>query len=586
MKKIFKITLFKKIFLIIFLGLLCVEGFHIYLDFQETARSIAESNITDLTIDRLLELNYQLTNKYKDVEDQFFTLVKDTFQDTPGYSAVVNENSQIVYDNFISYDTEQQMVLTHKTKPEEIEVIQLDQLSQQHIQQLNQYIRKVYEEDNCKEFSIYISKSKNKITYFKINQQEIINENYTSIKEYSLTEYISKELKYTHTISNGDAYLLDYEDMKEKSRKIVEKKMKSHNDGYSGKVNIDYYLDGNNLYIISEIYDSYPNQNNQAVSLVKIDYVYHSDGIVMDIFEMTIQAKQKVYILASLMSLFMSIVISYMLTRRIKKIDQSTQQIANNNFNVKLNEKSHDELGTLSKNINMMSQQLKQTIEQLNQEIAKVKELESLRKDFVNQFTHEMKTPLGIINGYSELIEETENEEEMNRYLSIINKETTRINQLIQSMLDLSRLEAGKVELYREEFDLEDLVTEIIDEYEVLLMKKNAKIEVNVINKQINADKKQLSTVIHNFISNAIKHVDMNGKIVLEINHGLSVYNDGEKILEKDLNSIWYTFVTHDQQGSGLGLAICKSILELHEYNYGVQNVKNGVKFYFYEKNE
>lgn len=517
---------------------MCVEGFHIYLDFQETARNIAESNVTDLTTDGLLELNYQLSNNYKGLEDSFFTLVKNTFQDTPGYSAVVNENNQIVYDDFISYDTEQQMVLTYKTNPEDMEVIQFNQLTQQHAQQLNQYIRKAYQEDNCKEFSIYISKSKDKITYLKINQQEIINENYTSIKEYSLIEYISKEIKYAHTISNRDAYLLDYEDMKEKSRKIVEKKMKLYNNEYSGKVDIDYHLDGNNLYIISEIYDSYPNQNNQTVGLVKIDYTYHSDGIVMDIFEMTIQAKQKVYILASLMSLCMSLVISYMLTRRIKKIDQSTQQIANNNFNVKLNEKSHDELGTLSKNINIMSQQLKQTIEQLNQEIAKVKELESLRKDFVNQFTHEMKTPLGIINGYSELIEETENEEEMDKYLSIINEETTIINQLIQAMLNLSRLEAGKVELYREEFDLEDLVTEIIDEYEVLLMKKNAKIEVNVINKQINADKKQLSTVIHNFISNAIKHVDMNGKIVLEINHGLSVYNDGEKILEKDLNSI------------------------------------------------
>lgn len=588
MKKIFRITLFKKIFLIIFLGLLCVEGFHIYLDFQETARGIAESNITDLTIDRLLELNYQLTNKYKGVEDRFFTLVKNTFQDMPGYSAVVNANNQIVYDDFISYDAEQQMVLTLKADSSEIEIIQLNQLSQKQIQQLNQYIKRAYQKDNCKEFSIYISKSKNKITYLKINQIEIINEKHTSIKEYSLTEYISKELKYTHTISNGDAYLLDYEDMKQKSRKIVKNKMKLHNNGYSGKVNIDYYLDGNNLYIISEIYDNYPsqddeNQSNQTVGLVKIDYVYHSDGIVMDIFEMTIQSKQKVYILASLMSLFMSIVISYMLTRRIKKIDQSTQEIANNNFNVKLNEKSHDELGTLSKNINMMSQQLKQTIEQLNQEIAKVKELESLRKDFVNQFTHEMKTPLGIINGYSELIEETEDEEEMDRYLSIINKETTRINQLIQSMLDLSRLEAGKVELYREEFDLEDLVTEIVDEYEVLLMKRNAKIEIDVINKQINGDKKQLSTVIHNFISNAIKHVDMNGKIVIEINHGLSVYNDGEKILEKDLNNIWYTFVTYDQQGSGLGLAICKSILELHKYNFGVNNVKSGVEFYFYE---
>ena len=264
-------------------------------------------------------------------------------------------------------------------------------------------------------------------------------------------------------------------------------------------------------------------------------------------------------------------------------IDQSTQQITKKNFNIKLNEKPNDELGTLSKNINIMSQQLKSTIEQLNQEIAKVKELESLRKDFVNQFTHEMKTPLGIINGYSELIDETDNEEDINRYLDIIHKETTKINQLIQSMLNLSRLESGKVELHRENIDLEDLVTEIIDEYEILLMKKNVKIQMNVIDKNINADKKQLSIVIHNFINNAIKHVAINGRIVIKINKGLYVYNDGEKILADQFNHIWYTFVTYDQQGSGLGLAICKSILELHEFNVGVENKDNGVEFYFYE---
>ncbi len=584
MKRIFKITLFKKIFIIIFLGLLCVEGFHVYLDFQETARSVAESYMTDLTIDKLLELNYQLTNKYKEVEDsQFINLVKNTFQESPGYNAVVNTKNEIVYDDFLSYETNQHILLTNKKDAEDVEMIQLDQLYNHQIQQLNKYIRQSYQEDNCKKFTVYLSKSQDKITYLKINQLELINIESHLIKEYSLNEYISEELNYNHTLSTGDAYLLDYEDIKQKSRKIIKKQLKSHNHGYSGKVNADYYLDGNNLYIISAIYDQYPKQTNQTVGLIKIDYVYHSEGIFMDIFETTILAKQKVYILAFMMTLFISIIISYMLTRRIKKIDQSTQQITNNNFNIKLNEKPNDELGTLSKNINIMSQQLKSTIEQLNQEIAKVKELESLRKDFVNQFTHEMKTPLGIINGYSELIDETDNEEDINRYLDIIHKETTKINQLIQSMLNLSRLESGKVELHRENIDLEDLITEIIDEYEILLMKKNVKIQMNVIDKNINADKKQLSIVIHNFINNAIKHVDINGRIIIKMNKGLYVYNDGEKILADQFNHIWYTFVTYDQQGSGLGLAICKSILELHEFNFGVENKDNGVEFYFYE---
>ncbi len=540
--------------------------------------------MTDLTIDKLLELNYQLTNKYKEVEDsQFINLVKNTFQESPGYNAVVNTKNEIVYDDFLSYETNQHILLTNKKDAEDVEMIQLDQLYNHQIQQLNKYIRQSYQEDNCKKFTVYLSKSQDKITYLKINQLELINIESHLIKEYSLNEYISEELNYNHTLSTGDAYLLDYEDIKQKSRKIIKKQLKSHNHGYSGKVNADYYLDGNNLYIISAIYDQYPKQTNQTEGLIKIDYVYHSEGIFMDIFETTILAKQKVYILAFMMTLFISIIISYMLTRRIKKIDQSTQQITNNNFNIKLNEKPNDELGTLSKNINIMSQQLKSTIEQLNQEIAKVKELESLRKDFVNQFTHEMKTPLGIINGYSELIDETDNEEDINRYLDIIHKETTKINQLIQSMLNLSRLESGKVELHRENIDLEDLITEIIDEYEILLMKKNVKIQMNVIDKNINADKKQLSIVIHNFINNAIKHVAINGRIVIKINKGLYVYNDGEKILADQFNHIWYTFVTYDQQGSGLGLAICKSILELHEFNFGVENKDNGVEFYFYE---
>lgn len=495
----------------------------------------------------------------------------------------MNTKNEIVYDDFLSYETNQHILLTNKKDAEDVEMIQLDQLYNHQIQQLNKYIRQSYQEDNCKKFTVYLSKSQDKITYLKINQLELINIESHLIKEYSLNEYISEELNYNHTLSTGDAYLLDYEDIKQKSRKIIKKQLKSHNHGYSGKVNADYYLDGNNLYIISAIYDQYPKQTNQTVGLIKIDYVYHSEGIFMDIFETTILAKQKVYILAFMMTLFISIIISYMLTRRIKKIDQSTQQITNNNFNIKLNEKPNDELGTLSKNINIMSQQLKSTIEQLNQEIAKVKELESLRKDFVNQFTHEMKTPLGIINGYSELIDETDNEEDINRYLDIIHKETTKINQLIQSMLNLSRLESGKVELHRENIDLEDLITEIIDEYEILLMKKNVKIQMNVIDKNINADKKQLSIVIHNFINNAIKHVAINGRIVIKINKGLYVYNDGEKILADQFNHIWYTFVTYDQQGSGLGLAICKSILELHEFNFGVENKDNGVEFYFYE---
>lgn len=287
------------------------------------------------------------------------------------------------------------------------------------------------------------------------------------------------------------------------------------------------------------------------------------------------------YVVAFVLVVLVSFVFSFVLSRKIKRLENATLKIANQNFDEEIDVKSHDEIGSLAKSIDMMRMQLKETISKLEQEIEKVKELENLRKDFVNQFTHEMKTPLGIINGYSELIEEADDEEDIKKYLEIINRETKRINQLVQSMLSLSRLESGKVELKKIDIDLEELVTEIIDEYEVLLMKKNIKVEVKNVSSMVYADEKMMNTVLHNFISNAIKHTYENGCIVITLDNGCYVYNEGKQIENNRLSHIWHTFVTNDQEGSGLGLAICRSIFELHCFAYGVKNIDNGVEFHF-----
>lgn len=280
----------------------------------------------------------------------------------------------------------------------------------------------------------------------------------------------------------------------------------------------------------------------------------------------------------------LSWIVSYMISYPIKRIGKAALNIAHQDFDEEVNIKSKDEIGQLAQNIDFMRKQLKDTIRELETQIDKVKKLESLRKEFINQFTHEMKTPLGIINGYSELLEETEDEALKEHYLEVINRETVHINQLIQSMLKLSRLEAGKVELHEKEFDLEDSVVEIIDEYEVLFMKKKIHVDVHVEQSMIKGDPELLKTVIHNFLSNAIKHVHYQGKIIIFINKGISIYNEGPLIEEDRLEKIWYSFVTGDQDGNGIGLAICQSILELHHYHFGVNNKESGVEFYFYEK--
>lgn len=126
----------------------------------------------------------------------------------------------------------------------------------------------------------------------------------------------------------------------------------------------------------------------------------------------------------------------------------------------------------LSQSINQMSQQLKETIFHLNKEIDKVKKLESIKQEFITNFTHEIKTPLGIIDGYIELIETTDNENKKEQYLKTIEQEVSRINELVIAMLNLSRLESGKVELKIEEIDLDDVVISTIDAFISLIQKR------------------------------------------------------------------------------------------------------------------
>ena len=265
-----------------------------------------------------------------------------------------------------------------------------------------------------------------------------------------------------------------------------------------------------------------------------------------------------------LFSLLFSLFISYMTTRRIKQIDQAALEISNNHFEVVLNTKGHDELSSLSSHINTMSANLKRNIDALNLEIDQVKKMEQLRKEFIAQFTHEIKTPLAIINGNIDLLENVEDEDKKNKYIEVINKEIGVINDLILQMLDLSRLEAKAITLDKKEIDLRELTEDIIDD--ILLV----------------GDKKRIAMVIQNYLSNAIKHALINSTIKIKIKENeFSIENKGKSIDENRRDTIWESFVSDDQKGTGLGLAIVKNILELHEMSYGVINLDDGVEFYF-----
>ena len=277
-----------------------------------------------------------------------------------------------------------------------------------------------------------------------------------------------------------------------------------------------------------------------------------------------------------------SYLISYMTTRRIKEIDRVAMEITNNNFEGVIDTKGHDELSSLSSHINTMSSNLKRNIDALNLEIDQVKKMEQLRKEFIAQFTHEIKTPLAIINGNIDLLENVDDEDKKAKYIEVINKEIAVINDLVLQMLDLSKLEAKAITLDKKEIDLRELSEDIIDDYEQLLMDKKLKIEIQGEDVLIVGDRKRIEMVIQNYLSNAIKHAFINSTIKIKIKENeFSIENKGKQIDENRMDSIWESFVSDDQKGTGLGLAIVRNILELHEMSYGVYNLQGGVEFYF-----
>lgn len=325
-----------------------------------------------------------------------------------------------------------------------------------------------------------------------------------------------------------------------------------------------------------------PELSNQVSPGYLVVFYDFSNVGIRSVYQWLFSENITLFIGGILFVLLFSLFISYMTTKRIKQIDQATLEISNNHFDVVLNTKGYDELSSLSSHINVMSSNLKRNIDALNLEIDQVKKMEQLRKEFIAQFTHEIKTPLAIINGNIDLLENVDDEIKKEKYIEVINKEIAHINDLILQMLDLSRLEAKAITLDKQKIDLRELTEDIIDDYEQLFMNKKLKIEIQGENVNLFGDRKRIAMVIQNYLSNAIKHADYESTIIIKITQGeFSVENKGKQIEKNRMDTIWESFVSDDQKGTGLGLAIVRNILELHEMSYGVHNLEDGVEFYF-----
>ena len=309
-------------------------------------------------------------------------------------------------------------------------------------------------------------------------------------------------------------------------------------------------------------------------------------NLTMRSFRQFMHDNSSTYLLAFVLIILICLSIAYMVIKPIRRIETTAKHITRKEFDYPIDTTRYDELGDLSRSIDRMSKELESTINNLHQEIERVQRLEVIRKEFVSNFTHEIKTPLGIINGFSELVEIEQDEKKRNEYITIIQNETKRINELVLAMLDLSKLESQKVSLKLEEVDLLDIVGDCLDSMMYLFERKQIKVHTQLDSSMVKADRFKIEMVIDNFISNALRYTAEGKNVYVRLDeHGFEIENEGHPIPKDDLEKIWLTFhkvdCSRNAEGTGLGLAICKAILDLHHFEYGVKNTEKGVLFYF-----
>lgn len=610
----FKMTLGKKIFILVFMSFVLIQVLNVTLDFHREKSHIYIQNDNIYNIDALSrQLSILYNQKYNDLNSSFYEGIEQTLEAEDGYKIdslfVLNPDSDMVY-NLREHNTPYLTLRNEKDGITTYLQINLSQIPIDQQKQIENILRKQVENNqlpvniafttNDFQDNLNISMVIDDISYLSIDNKIFLNHRQNNEKIYTMYFEIYES---ANCFLSAQGFYIDeydntHEDNYQKHDEIVldyvssflPQQCETFSSGVSGieeKEGTIYSI--HCMPLISK--DAKPIENSefgdydvQDVDGYLVFYTYELNAIGR-ITHQVIYSKMIIYIFSFIVCIMISLLISYILTRRIKKMSQATLSIANNNFDIHLNEKSKDELGVLSHNINRMSQQLKITIQQLNDEIEYVKKLEGMRKEFIANFTHEIKTPLSIINGYIELIEARKDDDKKQQYLSAIHQEIEHINQLIMAMLDLSRLESGKVELHKEDIDLEDLLMSIVETFAPILKKKHIHVVMGDEFPNIQGDFKELKIVFQNFMSNVIKHTPQDGHIYLDYVNGILKFeNEGHHLSDEQIDKIWDTYVSGDRHGTGLGLAICRAILDLHGFSYRVINSEKGVQFQIHIK--
>lgn len=320
-----------------------------------------------------------------------------------------------------------------------------------------------------------------------------------------------------------------------------------------------------------------------AISLKNNEYIFLNTTLEDVTTTSTLLKRNLIFIILFL--ILLSIAISYFLTKRINKpilkIIDSAKEMGKGNYNVSFEKSNIAELDELSDVLTVAASEMNKT--------------EELRRDLLENVSHDLKTPLTMIKAYAEKIRDLsyKDKEKRERDLSVIIEETDRLNYLVNDLLDLSKIEAKADELNITTYDLVSDIEKILKRYEIVKETEHYKFELDMPKKaMVVADQSKINQVIYNLINNAIEHTgeDLVVKIGvkrIKDTYQVSITDTGKGISESEKKLVWNKYYKKEKNhkrnviGSGIGLSIVKGILEHHHFTYGIDS-KLGIYTTFY----
>ncbi|MEG0308976.1 MAG: ATP-binding protein [Clostridium sp.] len=391
-----------------------------------------------------------------------------------------------------------------------------------------------------------------------------------------IIEDVTKEDNSYSSLANADLYLSNEEKIN-----IIS------NENYSSRVK-------NSISVDEILFSSKQVDGGYIVAVTPLAEVNEVIGTMNSYYFM-------VFLIVLILVIVISLIYSKLMTKPLVEMSNMAKRISECDFQYKYNVNSEDEIGVLGSSLNLISENLEKSLSELKDTNLKLKNemevqkvLEEKRKELISNISHELKTPITIIQGSINGIKSGMYTTEM--YEDILD-ETSKMNDLVKEMLEMSKLESPNFKISKGPFDLWSMVLKEKDKLRSMIKHKEVQIEFNDNDDDemiVFADEKRINQVITNLLTNAIKYTPEGETIKVNISQSkdydeyiFTIENFGVTLSDEEVEKIWDSFYRIEKSrnkslgGTGLGLSIVRRILELHDSHYGVESEKNSVKFYF-----